>query len=150
MSSELLNGRARNGRQVPFSNLEGPSDLVTKARQEMALRPAIVTGVLSNTADGGRALTIDHLFFEVVESETCSADSDCIHTKYHTLVNSRRDCYCPVCDTFAMNVAAARANEAAYNRFCSRYHDQECHMQFLCIHVPPATCDAGRCCCSSA
>jgi len=144
-------GRSRahqNRITISISDLGGDERLIEAAQQEIASRPVIVIGTISNEANGGRLLTLTHdVFRENVPELRCSADSDCTFTIFHTLVTSGRDCYCPACPDYAVSTETATKNEAAYNRFCEQYRADNCPL-FRCVAPPEATCSNGRCCCN--
>lgn len=82
----------------------------------------LVAGTARAGADGGSALVASQAYLRVSEGVSdaryCNADADCTLSVYGAEVDTRADCYCRVCPSFAINTATAAARQTSWSRFC--------------------------------
>jgi hypothetical protein len=139
-----LNER-NNVAPVIISQLAGSATNVLAVQQELRTRSAIVTGFLgAATAADGWTFTIQNLFVEKIAQLACSTSADCVMSVYHSPVNSRSDCYCPLCDEYSLNQDAATANQDSWTRYCQRALEGTCPLA-RCGPTPTPVCQNGRC-----
>ena len=50
----------------------------------------------------------------------CEKDADCTTSIYRSFVNSREDCYCPLCPE-PLNAKSARLNQIGWERHCGSF-----------------------------
>jgi len=113
------------------SALQGPDSL-------------LVAGV-NKTVKGKKVLEASQFWTRIVTTfspTACATDADCATTVYRHLVSSAADCYCRICPSTAVNLAAADLFQASWEQHCTTVN-MICPM-VKCM-ATTAACTQGTC-----
>ena len=86
------------------------------------------------------------------EPPQCEIDADCTTSPYVKFVQSREDCYCPLCPQ-PISVAAAERNFASWQKHCRDFgypslggdSKRLICPAILCVAPPPVGCVDNQC-----
>jgi hypothetical protein len=77
--------------------------------------------------------------------DSCKADGDCIISMYESLVTSVDDCFCPMCDFWAMSESEHTKRKTAWIDLCSAWSDNKPCPMPKCKDPGEAICEEGQC-----
>ncbi len=136
---------------VKIDGIAGLSDSdIHNVYEQLGTPGVIVAGpVRSRTVSGSteRSISATQVYLRVSEgvrdAQFCDTSDQCVRTPYASAPSTTADCYCALCPTTVTNTSTAEANQASWQRVCSRWSSR-CPV-VRCAAPPAVACVAHAC-----